>query len=202
MDMYRLLLWVPLVLYAASSWPQILTNYRRKEASGLSQWMLFLRVTTVLFYLSYIFLCDLPFAHKVLYPWCVGGLLVLAVQTYCYRQSSAQTLLLRVLYGVVVAVLGMIVLYGQQNPIGAGMLAGWVSFFGGIGSDIPQIYRNWWRKSTVGFSPLFALLIGLGGLCDLIVSIYFCLPLPTLLTTARVVVCCSVYFVQFWLYRH
>ncbi|MDQ5941050.1 MAG: hypothetical protein QG632_776 [Candidatus Dependentiae bacterium] len=88
---YSVLLWLPISLYAIAPWPQVRTNYRRGDAVGLSHWMLFLRIFAVSSYTVYVYLLDLPLAHKLLYPVCLSGLIILAIQGYHYdNHRSAQ----------------------------------------------------------------------------------------------------------------
>lgn len=197
---YSLLLWVPISLYTIAAWPQILTNYRRKDASGLSHWMLFLRLTAISTYTLYVYLLDLPLAHKVLYPLCLASMTLLAIQGYQYSRNRSELRLLRFAYGKLLVMLGVLVFIGSAYPVKAGMLAGWCAVVCGLWSDMPQIYRNWRRKSTQGFNILFASAIGFGGITDLTLSLLFGLPLPTVLATTRVTVCYLIYVMQFLLY--
>lgn len=163
--------------------------------------MLFLRLTAIASYAVYIFLCNLPRIHKMLYPFCLASMTILVVQSYFYDKNRAEKKWLRFAYLNLFCAETAVILLGQWHPAQAGMLAGWVAVAFGICSDLPQIYRNWCRKSMVGFNILFSSFIGFGGMCDLALSLYFGLPLPTVITTARVVVCYLVYVTQFIMYR-
>ncbi len=198
---YSVLMWLPISLYAIAPWPQVRTNYRRGDAVGLSHWMLFLRIFAVSSYTVYVYLLDLPLAHKLLYPICLSGLITLAIQGYYYDHHRSAQRWLRFAYFKQITVLAALVVMGFWYPIQAGMLAGWCAVVTGVMSDMPQIYRNWWRKSTVGFNILFSSAIGFGGICDLILSFVYGLPLPTILATARVTICYFIYLTQFFVYR-
>ncbi|MDQ5890900.1 MAG: hypothetical protein QG604_774 [Candidatus Dependentiae bacterium] len=199
---YTVLMWVPISLYTVASWPQILTNYRRGDAVGLSAWMLFLRIFAVSTYTVYVYLLNLPLAHKVLYPACLSGIIVLALQGYFYDKIWHEQRWLRFCYLKLVSTLVALLIFSQWYPLQAGMLGGWLAVITGVMSDMPQIYRNWKRKSTVGFNILFSSAIGWGGICDLSLSLYYGLPMPTILATLRVTTCYLIYLAQFFIYRN
>lgn len=195
------LMCVPLSLYAVAAWPQLWTNYKRGSASGLSHWMLYLRVSAVAYYTVYVFLCQLPLPHKILYPICLTSMALLALQTYRYDALRSKQRLLVYAYIKFFHIIGGLLIMGHWHPVFAGMLAGWLAVGYGLLSDMPQIVRNWRRKSTAGFNILFATAIGCGGLFDLTLSIMHRLPLPTLLATGRVSLAFAIYLFQFFIYR-
>jgi len=194
------LAWVPISLYTIAAWPQILTNYRRKDAVGLSHWMLFARLTAITMYTFYVHLLDLPLAHKVMYPLCLASMILLASQGYFYERSRGELKALRCAYAALTLALLVLMTVAWWHPFSAGMVAGWCAVITGLLSDMPQIYRNWHRGSVAGFNILFASAIGFGGITDLSLSLYLGLPLPTLLATGRVTVAYIIYLSQFWLY--
>jgi len=198
---YSVLLWIPVSLYAIAPWPQVRTNYVRGDAVGLSHWMLYLRIFAVSSYTVYVYLLNLPLAQKLLYPVCLSGLVTLAMQGYYYDRERSTQRWLRAAYFKQVVVLIALMAMSFWYPIRAGMLAGWCAVLMGVMSDLPQIYRNWRRKSTVGFNILFSSAIGFGGMSDLTLSWIYALPLPTILATTRVTVCYFIYLLQFFVYR-
>ena len=52
----QMLSWIPLSIYFCSAFPQFITNIRRQSAAGVSHWMLFLRVSSGIFYNAYLFM--------------------------------------------------------------------------------------------------------------------------------------------------
>ena len=64
----RLLTWVPLCLYTIGALPQLIKSLRERSAAGVSQLMVFLRITGLSFYTIYTYRLNLTMAYKVMLP--------------------------------------------------------------------------------------------------------------------------------------
>lgn len=199
--MLALLSWIPLLLYLCAALPQLVTNYRRGSSTGVSHDMLFLRVSSGMFYVPYLFLCQLPWAYRVVLPIYVTLLAFLAYQSWAYEKNKNVQVRIRYQYFVamLVSLSGLIV--AMWHPVEIGMLYGWTGITLSFFCEWPQLYLNWYRKSVAGLNFGFLSCIGIGGIIELLLAYHFCLPRPTLYNALRVSSYYLLYGIQFLLYR-
>lgn len=192
--------WVPLGLYLSAALPQFVTNLRRKSASGVSHWMLFLRVSSGMFYIPYLYLCSLPWAYRIVMPIYVGMLAVLAYQGYLYEQDNFVRWRVRGMYQLtgIGALLGL--LFAICYPVEVGLFYGWVGISLAFFCEWPQLYHNWKRRSVTGLNYLFLSCIGIGAIIEAAIAYGFGLPRPTLFNALRAASYYILYCWQFFLY--
>lgn len=193
--------WLPLSLYVIAIIPQVLLSYRTKSAKGVSQSMVFLRFAAMSVYTVYLQLCQLTLAHRVMMPiyLCMVGFLVF--QGYHYETNERKVHWMRVSYSVLALFLFGSCVLAIWYPWTTGFFLGTVGMSLAWLTDLPQVYKNWQRKSTKGFSFFFPSIIGVGATIEFMLAIYLQLPLPTILNTFRAITYYLIYCVQFGLYR-
>ena len=193
--------WVPLLLYVIAIIPQVVLSYRTKSAKGVSQSMVFLRFAAMSIYTVYLQLCQLTLAHRVMMPvyMCMVGFLV--YQGYHYENNERRIYWMRISYSALAFFLLASCTMAYWYPWTIGFFLGTVGMSLAWLTDLPQVYKNWQRKSTEGFSFFFPSVIGVGATIEFMLAIYIGLPLPTILNTFRAITYYLVYCVQFGLYR-
>lgn len=193
--------WVPLCLYVIAIIPQVLLSYRSGSAKGISQSMVFLRFAAMSIYTVYLQLCHLTLAHRVMMPiyMCMIGFLV--YQGYHYEKNERKIHWMRVSYAALILFLLVNSILAYWYPWTIGFFLGTVGMSLAWLTDLPQVYKNWKRKSTKGFSFFFPSIIGMGATIEFMLALYLQLPLPTILNTFRAITFYLVYSVQFGLYR-
>ena len=188
--------WVPLAIYTLAALPQFITSLRTRSAAGVSQGMIYIRLTAVSFYLIYAFSCGLPLAYRVMMPiyWIMLG--SLGLQGYLYDSDHTHQRIMRLGYGFSALCIIVMALIAQFDPYDAGMVSGWIALSGYAVCEIPQVYKNYRRKTLKGFNFFFPSFLALGAGIELVSGIMLGLPKPTLASSIRIITFYLIYCFQ------
>ena len=201
MTWFDIVLWIPQTLYASAIIPQVIKNYKLKSTTGLSLPMVFARFSGELAYIIYIYLLGLPMVYRVMIPVYTFNIGFLLVQAAWYAPS--QEYRTRVLIGMItLSIAGAGVLLGRLAPVLVGRYAGWLAVCILAFSQMPQVYKNYHRRSVHGFSLGYTLLMGSGSFIELCYVIYLQLPVQTLTSCIRSLFFYTIYWYQFIKYAH
>ncbi len=198
--MLELSMWVAQFFYFACFVPQIITNFRVKSGTGVSDLLLAFYFNAYLFLLYYIFGLNLPLAYQVMVPLQMVATITLIVQRVYYAQGAESKRLLR-LYLINAAVFVAILPFAVQDPISIAHPFGWCSFFAAFASQIPQVVKIHRQKTVAGFSFGFVLFLGLAAFIELTTAVVAQLPAQTLCGALRGLVMAAIMSLQFVRYR-
>lgn len=193
-------LWVSFVVYLFFLVPQVVHNFRVKSVQGLS-----FPMHCILFLA---FICDLGYGigNHMEWQYCtvsVIGVLVLLIQHVQFRILSEGMVPYYLLISVVYLVLlGVVLISLGIWSLGQGFYAGlgFVSMIGWLIYALPQIKKNYDRKSTKGLSILFIILGLLASTCDGISAYTLDWGLPNKLGAPLGVLFKTIILTQFMLY--
>lgn len=197
--MITVLMWVALVCYFVCLIPQIITNYRLKSGTGVSEFMLLGYLNAYLFMMFYIFGMQLPLAYLVMAPAALGATLVLIIQRLYYDQAAPKHL--HILYASNIAFFACCLPFAFQHPLEVGMAFGWCNFILSVVNQLPQIAKIHKARSVVGFSFMFVVFNGIAAVCETIAAFAAHLPLPTCVNAVRAFVLFLIFCWQFYRYR-
>ena len=191
--------WIPTTLFVLAALPQAWTNLRLRSVAGLSMIMVFIRFSTLLLYLSYIMLCGLPIAYRIMMTLYTLTFSIVAVQGYRYSDDCTRHRL-RLGYGAALGIVALGWLGSLWYAYEAGYVLGTIAVIVSTFIDLPQVIKNYQRKSTHGFSFYFASCIGLGAVIELGIALWFGLPMPTVVSAARATLYYLMFCGQFLVY--
>jgi hypothetical protein len=203
MSAVTLFSWGAQIAYTFCLMPQVVTNYRVKSGTGMSEFLLIGYLNLLSFGMFYVFLLDLPMAYKVCVPIQLACVLIMIVQRLWY-DSAPLAKRLAMFYLSNLAVVIAVIPYAMANPAAIGSLGGWGNVAFGFFSQGAQVITLWHRKSVAGFNITFVYACLTGGIIELIGALVGALPVQTKVSALRVISLCSVFLVQFKLYakRH
>ena len=104
-------------------------------------------------------------------------------------------------YATLLVFAGFAGLNAYVNPWRGGMLSGWIGIALYTICEIPQVYKNYLRKSVQGFSFLFASMLAVGAAIEATLTLLLGLPKPTLASSIRILSFYVIYCMQFMSYR-
>lgn len=193
-------MWASLLFYWFCFFPQILTNYRRKDGTGISELMLLGYLNSYLFLLFYIFCLPLPFAYRLMVPLHTLATLIIIGQRLYYDPSPAG-IRLRWVYLLNIIVFTLVIPVARQHPFLVGATFGWCNLILCFFNQLPQVLKVHRSGSVAGFSFLFVLFTGLAAALETIVALVVGLPAQTMVNAMRGVILFLIFCGQFWLYR-
>ena len=199
-DSYTALFWLIQIIYAANFIPQIWLNYRLKSLRGLSDLYLMAFLCAYIGELFYFYCLDFPTAYKAMIFVFLAEILIMTYQRFLYGGSTPKKYL-AIAYGIIALITTSIIPLALQQPCTIGNAAGW--FMVSIWSvyQIPQVIKNYARKSVKGFSFLSATLIACGALLELSLALITHLPIQTVFKTSRSILVYLIFCGQFYWYR-
>ncbi len=191
--------WVAYVTYTLCFIPQIITNYRIKSGSGISEFFLFGYLNLHAIFLFYIFLLDLPLPYKFCVPVQLALVLVMIVQRLWYDNAMAAKRM-ALYYLINIALLLLLIPFALKTPIWFGHLGGWATLGLGYLSQAPQAFKMWRERSVVGFDKTFVYMLLLAGTAEMTGALVGGLPLQTKLAALRVLLFALIFLWQFKCY--
>ncbi len=167
----------------------------------MSQSMVFMAVASNNLYMMYAFFMCLPLLDKISLPFRLLMLMILMLQGF-YSEKDTNTrnqiTTSYVLWFVfVISLFGL----GYYYPYRVGNFAGWFSFGIRLVYQIPQVVKNYKRKSVKGLSFAYLSLNGLGAFLELMAAIIVGMPVQSWLGAVRGLVMYGVFCMQFVIYR-
>jgi uncharacterized protein with PQ loop repeat len=199
-SLLELSMWVAQFFYFVCFVPQIITNFRAKSGTGVSDLLLAFYFNAYLFLLYYVFGLHLPAAYQVMVPLQTLATITLIVQRVSYAQGAESGKLLR-FYLLNAALFAVILPFALHNPISIAEPFGWFSFAAAFASQAPQVVKIHRQKNVAGFSFGFVLFLALAAFIELVTAIAAHLPPQTLCGAARGLVMAGIMSVQFMRYR-
>jgi len=176
-------------------------NYRLRSTAGVSTLMLFLRYITAEAQIQYLYLLSLPLAWRVLILPQYVALIVLITQEAWYSHRTIIRQLIITALIIITAVWGSLFWHGwHHNSFIAGHYAGWVMFVLSFVNALPQIFKNWHRKSVQGYSIWFVLFGLIAVTFDYSLATIISVPLQTHLNYIRAILYSFIELFQFYLY--
>ena len=167
------LIWFPPLINIVGMWFQVQTNIRLHSAHGISGIMLMLRYLTACAQVLYLYFLDLPFPYRVMIlpQWVL--LTVLVMQQIWYAKYRKDRVYLSFVTGLILTVWVLSIFTGLLVPTTVGNWAGWIMVLLGAIVQLPQMFKNFQRKSVHGYS--------LGYVCFSLVAYFFDLSLAYIL---------------------
>lgn len=198
---YEWLAWIPFTVYYFSGMPQIVLNYQNKSTAGLSYRMIFFDYTGNLATTIYTFLLLLPLACRVLEPLCLFNIAILVFQCFYYCREAGARFFLAASYVLLHVVAGAMLVTAWWYPREIGNAMGWVSVLVQLFTQLPQVIKNYQRKSVRGLSFAYVSLLGFAGCMEMGISLMLKLPIQNVLNGVRAVVYYLLLCWQFYVYR-
>jgi uncharacterized protein with PQ loop repeat len=200
MDLIALLAWVALIFYALSLIPQIIENASLKTTQGLSSLSLIAYFFGYGTCITYIYSLNLLLAYKVIIPIEFFFMLIIILQKFYYEGFLKDK---SFFYSILITsiIIALCIILAFYCTLFIGSLCGWISLFCFIVHPIPQVIKNYRRKSVEGFSFGFVTLLAIAVICELIVVIIKKLPPQTLGCSLKGLFFYIIFCYQFWLYK-
>ena len=197
------LTWVANTAYVTCYVPQIITNFRLKSGTGVSDGLLIGYLNLQAVTLFYVFLIGLPPAYAILVPIQAIATLTLIIQRLAYdKVHNLSFWRMEIITILNIAAFIVLLPFALRNPYIVGHLGGWGNVIIGGVSWFPQMFKVWRSKSVAGFDIRFVALNFFGGVCELIGAVIGDLPLQTKVSDLRLIILCLMVFGQFALYRN
>lgn len=193
----EILAWVPALVYFSAPWMQALKNFFRGTSRAISHRMLFIAAIGSITKLLYNYFLWLPFAYRFMRPLTMIALAVLIVQSF--RSAETPQLKHRIVlaYTALASVTAGLILWGIWTPSFVGHGAGWVSCVAFSVHQLPQMWKNYTRKSVEGLSFAYLTLLCVGAILEIVVALIMGLPIQSVLNGLRGVVYYSIFCYQF-----
>ena len=192
--------WIAQALYTVGLVPQVITNFRLQQGSGLSELWLFGYLNMYIAMLFYVGLIGLPPAYMILVPMQTALVLILIAQRLWYDRSDRGRQM-GVFYLLNIALAIVLIPYAQQHSYLVGMYAGWFNAGLGTISQGAQVVKVFFAKSVIGFDAVFVTLIGIAGGIECVSAIVGGFPMQTVVGSGRVFFMTLIYCYQFWIYQ-
>ncbi|MFA6263229.1 MAG: PQ-loop repeat-containing protein [Candidatus Babeliales bacterium] len=196
----ELSMWVAQFFYFACFVPQIITNFRAKSGTGVSDLLLAFYFNAYLFLLYYIFGLHLPTAYQVMVPLQTLATITLIVQRVYYAHGDESKRLLR-FYLLNTVFFVAILPFALCNPVSIAEPFGWFSFAAAFASQAPQVVKIHRQKNVSGFNFGFVFFLALAALIELVTALAAHLPPQTLCGATRGLVMAGIMSLQFVWYR-
>ncbi len=197
---FNTLLLVARIIGLSGLVPQIILNYKEKSTESLSNIFLFIYLVGYAINLLYVYGLGLPIAYKIMAPLAFLLVLILVFQCFLYNKH-------KVIFRLIIScctfflLFFLLIILTVNFPNKIGNLAGWICFLIWFVYLLPQIFRIYSKKSVKGFSFLFAFLGLIGNLLELIGILALRLPIQSIFIAIRGLAFCSIFCLQFWMYR-
>lgn len=183
-------------LYMTCLLPQVVTNYKIKSGTGLSDLFAIGYLNGHFAQLFYVFCLNLPIGYKIFVPVQFLIVLVLIFQRLYYDRFANRALTL--FYAVNIACAIALIPVACRIPLLCGTTNGWLSLIIFSLSQIPQVYKIYTTRSVQGFSIMFVVVMGCGSVLELLGSIFLGLPIQTIFNAVRnttfVAACLGAFF--------
>ncbi|MBS1987784.1 PQ-loop repeat-containing protein [Candidatus Dependentiae bacterium] len=170
-------------LYMTCLLPQVVTNYKVKSGTGLSDLFAIGYLNGHFAQLFYVFCLNLPMGYKIFVPVQFLIVLVLIFQRLYYDRFANKALTL--FYAINIACAIALIPVACRVPLLCGTANGWLSLIIFSLSQIPQIYKLYTTRSVQGFSMMFVVVMGCGSVLELLGSIFLGLPIQTIFNAVR-----------------
>lgn len=187
-------------LYFACFLPQILTNFKEKSGTGVSELLLIGYLNAYLFLMLYIFCIDLPLIYRIMGPLELFATAILIIQRL-YYDDSPYVKKLWFMYAINIAIFLPLIPYALKHRYLVGAMCGWLYFAFSMVNQLPQVFKIHKEKSVVGFSFLFVLLAGLAAILETVAAFMADLPAQTTFNALRGVLLFVLFCWQFKMYR-
>ncbi len=190
-----LLLWVVNIAYFLGLLQQVILNYKMKTTKGLSDFYLIGYFCGYALNILYVYALDFHISYKTTSPFALLIVTFMIFQRFLYKDS----------YKLKFYLLGLLIVlffvpFTLVNLKGTGHVAGWILVLIWCTYQLPQVFRNYSRKSVVGFSFILVSLIGVGNLVELIMGTILDFPNQSIVIAARGLLIYTIFCFQFWKY--
>lgn len=199
-DLVSLCMWVAHIFYFSCFIPQIITNYRNKSGTGVSELFLLGYLNAYFFVVVYIFCMNLPLVYKIMAPLQGLAAFVLILQRLYYDKHPKRKQVLA-LYGTNLAGFAVMLPYAYANPLPVGWLFGWINFVLFALNQLPQVVKIHRQKSVTGFNLLFVIFNGCAALFETVAAYIAQLPIQTILSGVRGIIYSIIFCWQFMKYK-
>ncbi|MGD1997429.1 MAG: PQ-loop repeat-containing protein [Candidatus Dependentiae bacterium] len=193
----EILAWIPALVYFSAPWMQALKNFFRGTAQAVSHPMLFIASVGSVARLLFVFFLWLPLAYRCVRPLTLAALFFLVFQSYWYTEDAPLRRRIIIAYTALASVTAALVLWGIWMPSLIGHGAGWVSFVAFSVHQVPQMWKNYRRKSVEGLSFAYLTLLCIGATLEIVIALIMGLPIQSVLNGLRGVAYYSVFCYQF-----
>ena len=152
-DIAQILIWFPPAINFVGMCFQVQKNSQLRSAVGMSNVFMMLRYLTACAQILYLYFLDLPFAYRVMIlpQWVLLAVLVWQQIYYAETHHEGHWLTGTTISLTVVWIYCMYLGVAGYGTV-VGEWSGWLMVFLGAIVQLPQIYRNYRRKSTHGYS--------------------------------------------------
>lgn len=170
-------------LYMTCLLPQVITNYRVKSGSGLSDLFAIGYLNGHFAQLFYVYCLSLPLGYKIFVPIQLSIVCTLIFQRLFYDHFVHKKLLIFYLCNTLCAI--ALIPIACKIPALCGTAHGWFAMIIFSLSQLPQLYKLFSERSVRGFSFLFVLVMGCGSFLELTGSLILGLPIQTIFNAVR-----------------
>ena len=199
-EIAELLIWFPPLINIFALSCQVSLSARLRSVQGVSSYMLMLRYIALSVQILYLYFLHMPFGYRVMII--PQALLIVAMmfQQVYYAKSSFSKWSFAGLWGMVVLGWFGAITAGQYNPHFVGHASGWLMAFIGTVTQLPQIVRNWRRKSVKGYSRPYVIFSITAYAFDLTLATILGVPIQTHVTYIRAISYRCIELMQFHWY--
>lgn len=187
-------------LYCYSSFPQIITNYRKKSARALGDVYLIGLFNTYSILMFYFYCLPQPISYRISVTVQLISTLILIIHRLYYHLNDRLMPLL-VWYLINIIMLIVFIPSAIQNPFKIGNIAGWVVLFLTLINRVPQMIKFYQTKSVKGFNPLFLVVFGFAAILEMAVVLIFGLPIQTFFMALVALIAILVMSYQWLIYK-
>jgi len=178
---------------------QIFHIFKKKSVEGLSLLMFIFIFSGNLMLAFQAFIFDFPISYKILIPMLVFELLILLIQFFSFKVKIRGLIIKFLLVSSFVCLGSCYFIF--YSPIIVGVIAGWLTIFFGTVAQLPQIYKIYNSKSSVGLSSVFMHLLGLTSILECFTSLVLNVPIFLKINGVRVILVFLVFYFLFLKYR-
>jgi len=195
------LIWFPPMINIFALSCQVSLSARLRSVQGVSSYMLMLRYIAASVQILYLYFLQMPFGYRVMIiPQALLILAMMCQQVY-YTKNRWSKWSFSGLWAMVVCGWLVAIWAGQYNPHFIGHAGGWLMAMIGTVTQLPQIVRNWRRKSVKGYSRPYVIFSICAYTFDLTLATILGVPIQTHITYIRAISYRCIELLQFHWYQ-
>ncbi|MFH1461824.1 MAG: PQ-loop repeat-containing protein [bacterium] len=191
--------WIAQIIFFSSILPQIRLNFKLKSTKGVSDFLILGYFYAYTLYIFYAYCLNLPLAHKVMVPLSLVLVFIMIFQRFYFSDKKDYALKLSFLLSIVFFL--SLIPVALKNSYIVGHISGWIMISIWATYQIPQVFKNYSRRSVHGLSFSLLSITAFGDFTEFLVALYLGLPPQTYLSNFRGLCVYLIFVFQFLKFR-
>lgn len=196
-EIAEVLIWFPPMINIFAISCQVGLSARLRSVQGVSTYMLVLRFIAASSQVLYLNFLNMAFGYRVMImpQWFLLCVMLYQQIRFAETRRSAQLVVISSVSIFVTWIIAIMV--GFSYPDLIGHAGGWLMVMLGTITQLPQIFRNWRRKSVKGYSKKYVIFSVSAYAFDLTLAAIIGVPIQTYITYGRAISYRMIELLQF-----